>query len=108
MKQCVLPLTLNELHEVMNKPSLAVDQWERHPEVLEIVTLQGRRPDDESAERDEEEDDSSSEPDEEEDRDADDDEDAYGDDEDESVRSERKGKTVTLNMFGLLGENECE
>ncbi|XP_062848821.1 guanine nucleotide-binding protein-like 1 isoform X2 [Trichomycterus rosablanca] len=84
------------------------DQWESHPDLAEIVALQGRRPEDESGERDEEEDESSSEPDEEDDRDADNDEDADGDDEDESVRSDKKGKAFTLNMFGLLGENECD
>uniref|UniRef100_A0A3B1IEI2 Guanine nucleotide-binding protein-like 1 n=1 Tax=Astyanax mexicanus TaxID=7994 RepID=A0A3B1IEI2_ASTMX len=69
------------------------DQWESHPEL----------PDIESSEE------SSSEPEDEDDRDADDDEDGDGDDEDESVRSDRKSKGgFTLNMFGVLGENECE
>lgn len=74
------------------------------------MALQGRKPgeEDESGGRDEEEGESSSEPEEEDDRDADDDEDADGDDEDESLRSDRKTKSFTLNMFGVLGENECE
>lgn len=85
------------------------DQWESHLELPEIVTLQGRRPEDEeSSERDEEDGESSSEPEDEDDRDADDDEDGDGDDEDESARSNRKSKGFTLNMFGVLGENECE
>ncbi|KAK3571878.1 hypothetical protein QTP86_020566 [Hemibagrus guttatus] len=85
------------------------DKWESHPDLPEIITLQGRRPDDEeNGEREEDDEESSSEPEEEDDRDADDDEDADGDDEDESVRSHKKGKAYSLNMFGLLGENECE
>ncbi|XP_017561536.1 guanine nucleotide-binding protein-like 1 [Pygocentrus nattereri] len=89
--------------------ALNKDQWESHPELAEIVALQGRRTEEEeSSERDEEEeeDESSSEPEEEDDRDADDD--ADGDDEDETVRCDRKSKGFTLNMFGVLGENECE
>uniref|UniRef100_A0A8B9HMY9 Guanine nucleotide-binding protein-like 1 n=1 Tax=Astyanax mexicanus TaxID=7994 RepID=A0A8B9HMY9_ASTMX len=80
------------------------DQWESHPELPDIVALQGRRPEDEESSEE-----SSSEPEDEDDRDADDDEDGDGDDEDESVRSDRKSKGgFTLNMFGVLGENECE
>ncbi|XP_053480563.1 guanine nucleotide-binding protein-like 1 [Ictalurus furcatus] len=85
------------------------DKWESHPDLAEILALQGRTAEDEeNGERDEEDEESSSEPEEEDDRDADDDEDADGDDEDESVRSDEKGKAYRLNMFGLLGENECE
>lgn len=77
--------------------------------MTEIIALQGRTPEDEeNGERDEQDEESSSEPEEEDDRDADDDEDADGDDEDESVMSDKKGKAYSLNMFGLLGENECE
>lgn len=77
--------------------------------MAEILALQGRTAEgEENGERDEEDEESSSEPEEEDDRDADDDEDADGDDEDESVRSDEKGKAYRLNMFGLLGENECE
>ena len=50
---------------------------------------------------------------EERDRDADDDEDRDGDDEDEGFRESRKKEAVppgnlTVNMFNVLRENECE
>ncbi|XP_026854934.2 guanine nucleotide-binding protein-like 1 isoform X1 [Electrophorus electricus] len=83
------------------------EQWESHPELAEIEALQGRRPEEEEGGERDEEGESSSEPEDEDDHD-DDEEDGDGDDEDESVRSERKGKALTLNMFGVLGENECE
>ncbi|KAM9487831.1 guanine nucleotide-binding protein-like 1 [Clarias gariepinus] len=85
------------------------EKWESHADLPEIIVLQGRstRPEDEeNGDRDEEDEESSSEPEEEDDRDAD--EDADGDDEDESVRSDKIGKTNSMNMFGLLGEHECE
>lgn len=92
------------------------DQWDSHPEVAEIITLQGQRPDEKegSGDRAEEEEDdegeSSSEPEEERDRDADDDED--DDDEDEGFSSSRRRQkpspSLTVNMFSVLGENECE
>uniref|UniRef100_A0A8C0YR28 Guanine nucleotide-binding protein-like 1 n=1 Tax=Cyprinus carpio carpio TaxID=630221 RepID=A0A8C0YR28_CYPCA len=78
------------------------DEWESHPDLAEISALQGRT--DEEREREDDEDESSSEL-EEDDRDADDDEDADGDDEDDTVKADRKG--LTLNMFSVLGENEC-
>uniref|UniRef100_A0A8C1X179 Guanine nucleotide-binding protein-like 1 n=1 Tax=Cyprinus carpio TaxID=7962 RepID=A0A8C1X179_CYPCA len=82
------------------------DEWESHPDLAEIIALQGRK--EEEDERDDREDDegeSSSELEEDNDRDADDDEDADGDDEDDTVKADRKG--LTLNMFSVLGENEC-
>ncbi|XP_028835985.1 guanine nucleotide-binding protein-like 1 [Denticeps clupeoides] len=89
------------------------DQWEFHSDKAEIVALQGLMAEVEDVgERGEEEEDgeSSSEPEEERDRDADDDED--GDDEDDGfVSSKRKEKpplSLTVNMFRVLGENECE
>uniref|UniRef100_A0A8C1NIY2 Guanine nucleotide-binding protein-like 1 n=1 Tax=Cyprinus carpio TaxID=7962 RepID=A0A8C1NIY2_CYPCA len=78
------------------------DEWESHPDLAEISALQGRT--DEEREREDDEGESSSEL-EEDDRDADDDEDADGDDEDDTVKADRKG--LTLNMFSVLGENEC-
>ncbi|KAL2084021.1 hypothetical protein ACEWY4_019539 [Coilia grayii] len=97
------------------------DQWESHPDVSEIMALQGRLEEGGAGERggeeeeEEEEDDegeSSSEPEEERDRDADDDEDRDGDDEDEGfVSSRRRGRpspSLTVNMFSVLGDNECE
>ncbi|XP_048116223.1 LOW QUALITY PROTEIN: guanine nucleotide-binding protein-like 1 [Alosa alosa] len=97
------------------------DQWESHPDVSEIIALQGRREEEEGGEEegagerggaDEDEGESSSEPEEERDRDADDDEDGDGDDEDEgfvsSRRREKPSPSLTVNMFSVLGENECE
>ncbi|KAJ8392925.1 hypothetical protein AAFF_G00071290 [Aldrovandia affinis] len=86
------------------------DKWESHQELPEIIALQGRREEEGAGDREEEEGESSSEPEEERDRDADDDED--GDDEDEGfVRPARKDKpksNLTLNMFSVLGEDECD
>uniref|UniRef100_A0A8C5BFD9 Guanine nucleotide-binding protein-like 1 n=1 Tax=Gadus morhua TaxID=8049 RepID=A0A8C5BFD9_GADMO len=90
--------------------------WENHPDLPEIIALQGRTEGDEAGEREEEEEleESSTEPEEEErDRDADDDEDRDGDDEDEGFRESRKKEAVppgnlTVNMFNVLRENECE
>ncbi|CAL8235563.1 unnamed protein product [Boreogadus saida] len=90
--------------------------WENHPDLPEIIALQGRTEGDEAGEREEEEEleESSTEPEEEErDRDADDDEDRDGDDEDEGFRESRKKVAVppgnlTVNMFNVLRENECE
>ncbi|KAL0984911.1 hypothetical protein UPYG_G00150360 [Umbra pygmaea] len=87
------------------------DQWESHPDLAEIIALQGRGEEERPGEEDEDGE-SSSEPEEERDRDADDDED--GDDEDEGVglpaaRREGKGPpSLTVNMFEVLRENECE
>lgn len=87
--------------------SQSKDTWESHPDLAEIIALQGRKEDgDECGDREEEDGESSSELEEDNDRDADDDEDADGDDEDETVKADRKG--LTLNMFSVLGENECE
>ena len=84
------------------------DDWESHPDLAEVVALQGRREEDGAGDRDEEEGESSSEPEEERDRDADDDE----DDEDEGVpgpgRKDRPKTNLTLNMFSVLGEDECD
>uniref|UniRef100_A0A673LNS4 Guanine nucleotide-binding protein-like 1 n=1 Tax=Sinocyclocheilus rhinocerous TaxID=307959 RepID=A0A673LNS4_9TELE len=83
------------------------DEWESHPDLAEIIALQGRKEEeDECGDREDDEDESSSELEEDNDRDADDDEDADGDDEDDTVKADRKG--LTLNMFSVLGENECE
>ncbi|KAM9310230.1 LOW QUALITY PROTEIN: guanine nucleotide-binding protein-like 1 [Pholidichthys leucotaenia] len=88
------------------------EHWENHPDLLEIMALQGRAKEEEGAgERDDEEDgESSTEPEEEKDRDADDDED--GDDEDEGFghpgRMEDKPSGFTVNMYNVLRENECE
>ncbi|TTD18131.1 Guanine nucleotide-binding protein-like 1 [Bagarius yarrelli] len=83
-----------------------IDKWESHPDLAEIIALQGRKSaDEENGEMDEDDEESSSEPQEEGDIDAD--EDGDGDDEDESVRSDKKGKIYSLGMFGLLGENEA-
>lgn len=87
--------------------SQSKDAWESHPDLAEIIALQGRKEEeDECGDREEEDGESSSELEEDNDRDADDDEDADGDDEDETVKADRKG--LTLNMFSVLGENECE
>jgi len=90
----------------LNTITISSDEWESHPDLAEIIALQGRK--EEEDERDDREDDegeSSSELEEDNDRDADDDEDADGDDEDDTVKADRKG--LTLNMFSVLGENEC-
>lgn len=76
------------------------------------MALQGRTTEEEGTLRrdDEEDGESSTEPEEERDRDADDDED--GDDEDEGLRHPRrrgdKPSGVTVNMYNVLQQNECE
>ncbi|XP_018587503.2 guanine nucleotide-binding protein-like 1 isoform X2 [Scleropages formosus] len=91
------------------------DKWEIHPEVTEIIALQGKREEDGAGERDEEEGESSSEPEEEEDRDADgDDEEGEEDDDDGGGGFLKPGQReglrpkMMVNMFSVLGENECE
>lgn len=85
--------------------SQSKDEWESHPDLSEIIALQGRKEEeDECGDREEDDGESSSEL--EEDNYRDDDEDAYGDDEDDTVKANKKG--LTLNMFSVLGENECE
>lgn len=92
--------------------SWSAEHWENHPDLPEIMALQGRTTEEEGmGERDDEDDgESSTEPEEERDRDADDDED--GDDEDEGFRHPRRkdGKPsgFTVNMYNVLRENECE
>ncbi|KAA0703185.1 Guanine nucleotide-binding protein-like 1 GTP-binding protein HSR1 [Triplophysa tibetana] len=87
--------------------SQSKDEWESHPDLAEIIALQGRKDEEEEGrEKEDEDSESSSELEEENDRDADDDEDADGDDEDDTVKADRRG--LTLNMFSVLGENECE
>ncbi|KAJ8354996.1 hypothetical protein SKAU_G00225630 [Synaphobranchus kaupii] len=85
------------------------DKWESHQDISEIIALQGRREEEGAGDRDEEDGESSSEPEEERDRDADDDED--GDDEDEGLarpgRKDRPKSNLTVNMFSVLGEDEC-
>nr|XP_020466580.1 guanine nucleotide-binding protein-like 1 [Monopterus albus] len=89
------------------------EHWENHPDLPEIMALQGRTTEEEEGtEKGDDEDDgeSSTEPEEERDRDADDDED--GDDEDEGLghprRKEKKSSDFTVNMYNVLRENECE
>uniref|UniRef100_A0A8D0AL34 Guanine nucleotide-binding protein-like 1 n=1 Tax=Sander lucioperca TaxID=283035 RepID=A0A8D0AL34_SANLU len=88
------------------------EHWENHPDLPEIIALQGRTAVDEgTGERDDDDEgESSTEPEEERDRDADDDED--GDDEDEGfghpIRKEDKPSGFTVNMYNVLRENECE
>ncbi|TKS82271.1 Guanine nucleotide-binding protein-like 1 [Collichthys lucidus] len=88
------------------------EQWENHPDLPEIIALQGRTAEEEgTGDRDDDEDgESSTEPEEERDRDADDDED--GDDEDEGLghprQKENKPSGFTVNMYNVLRENECE
>ncbi|XP_061573115.1 guanine nucleotide-binding protein-like 1 [Cololabis saira] len=88
------------------------EHWENHPDLPEIMALQGRATEEEETEEreDEEDGESSTEPEEERDRDADDDED--GDDEDEGFGDPKKGDKkpsgFTVNMFNVLRENECE
>ncbi|KAM6995417.1 guanine nucleotide-binding protein-like 1 [Tautogolabrus adspersus] len=87
------------------------EHWENHPDLPEIIALQGRTSLEEGAgERDDDDDgESSTEPEEERDRDADDDED--GDDEDEGFGHPRgkdnKPTGFTVNMYNVLRENEC-
>ncbi|KAL0172298.1 hypothetical protein M9458_032609, partial [Cirrhinus mrigala] len=87
-------------------------EWESHPGLAEIIALQGRKEEEEECgDREDDEGESSSELEDENDRDADVDEDADGDDEDDTVKvdtvkADKKG--LTLNMFSVLGENECE
>ncbi|XP_015226287.1 PREDICTED: guanine nucleotide-binding protein-like 1 [Cyprinodon variegatus] len=88
------------------------EHWENHPDLPDIMALQGRAAEEEgSAEREDEEDgESSSEPEEERDRDADDDED--GDDEDEGFghqgQNVKKPSGFTINMYNVLREKDCE
>lgn len=88
------------------------EHWENHPDLPEIMALQGRTTEGEGpGERDDDDDgESSTEPEEERDRDADDDED--GDDEDEGFgcprQREDKQSGFTVNMYNVLRENECE
>ncbi|XP_054861479.1 guanine nucleotide-binding protein-like 1 [Amphiprion ocellaris] len=90
------------------------EHWENHPDLPEIMALQGRLTEEEgTGERDDEEDgESSTEPEEEKDRDADDDEDGDGDDEDEGFghprRKDDEPSGFTVNMYNVLRENECE
>lgn len=90
----------------------SAEHWENHPDLPEIMALQGRMTEEEgTGERDDDEDgESSTEPEEERDRDADDDED--GDDEDEGFgrprRKDDKPSGFTVNMYNVLRENECE
>ncbi|GAA6229281.1 guanine nucleotide-binding protein-like 1 [Lates japonicus] len=89
------------------------EHWENHPDLPEIMALQGRLTEEEgTGERDDEEGESSTEPEEERDRDADDDEDGDGDDEDEGFghpgRKDDKPSGFTVNMYNVLRENECE
>ena len=90
----------------------STEHWENHPDLPDIVALQGRTTEEEgTGERDDDDDgESSTEPEEERDRDADDDED--GDDEDEGFgdakRKEEKPSGFTVNMYNVLRENECE
>ncbi|KAK7157593.1 hypothetical protein R3I93_008936 [Phoxinus phoxinus] len=86
--------------------SLSKDEWESHPDLSEIIALQGRKEEEDRGDREDDDGESSSELEEDNDRDADDDEDAYGDDEDETVKADKKG--LTLNMFSVLRQNECE
>lgn len=88
------------------------EHWENHPDLPEIMALQGRTNEEEGIEEPVDDDDgeSSTEPEEERDRDADDDED--GDDEDEGFRQPTKKDDqpsgFTVNMYNVLRENECE
>lgn len=88
------------------------EHWENHPDLPEIMALQGRTNEEEGIEEPDDDDDgeSSTEPEEERDRDADDDED--GDDEDEGFRQPTKKDDqpsgFTVNMYNVLRENECE
>lgn len=86
--------------------SQSKDEWESHPDLSEIIALQGRKDEEDRGDREDDDGESSSELEEDNDRDADDDEDAYGDDEDDTVKANKKG--LTLNMFSVLRQNECE
>ncbi|KAM4580018.1 guanine nucleotide-binding protein-like 1 [Odontesthes bonariensis] len=86
------------------------EHWENHPDLPEILALQGRATEQEGTGDKEDEDDgeSSTEPEDERDRDADDDED--GDDEDEGFghrRQDEKPSGFTVNMYNVLRENDC-
>lgn len=87
--------------------SWPTEHWENHPDLPDIRALQGRATEEE--ETDKEDGETSSEPEEERDRDADDDED--GDDEDEGFGHQRqrdeKSSGLSVNMYNVLGENEC-
>uniref|UniRef100_A0A8C2Z158 Guanine nucleotide-binding protein-like 1 n=1 Tax=Cyclopterus lumpus TaxID=8103 RepID=A0A8C2Z158_CYCLU len=87
------------------------EHWENHPDLPEIVALQGRATEEEeTGDNDDDDGESSTEPEDERDRDADDDED--GDDEDEGFGHPRpkedKPSGFTVNMYNVLRENECE
>ncbi|KAG7216963.1 hypothetical protein INR49_001617, partial [Caranx melampygus] len=79
-------------------------QWENHPDLPEIMVLQGRTTEEEGTGDREDEDDgeSSTEPEEERDRDADDDED--GDDEDEGEEMEEKKRRPLIQRLAQTGE----
>ncbi|XP_053737756.1 guanine nucleotide-binding protein-like 1 [Synchiropus splendidus] len=87
------------------------ENWESHPDLPEIMGLQGRMTEeDESKSRDVDDDDgeSSTEPEEEQDRDADDDE----EDEEETVGNRKQKKDqppgLSCNKFDVLQELECD
>ncbi|XP_029308061.1 guanine nucleotide-binding protein-like 1 isoform X1 [Cottoperca gobio] len=86
------------------------EHWENHPDLPEIMALQGRMTKEEGERDDDDDGESSTEPEDERDRDADDDED--GDDEDEGFGhpkpKEDKPAGFTVNMYNVLRENECE
>ncbi|XP_068179426.1 guanine nucleotide-binding protein-like 1 [Antennarius striatus] len=87
------------------------EHWENHPDLPEIIALQGRTTEEGERDRDDEDNgESSTEPEEERDRDADDDED--GDDEDEGFGHPKlkddKSCGFTVNMYSVLGGKECE
>lgn len=90
--------------------SWSTEHWENHPDLAEIVALQGRTEEEGTGGDDDDDGESSTEPEEERDRDADDDED--GDDEDEGFGhpkpKEDKPSGFTVNMYNVLRENECE
>lgn len=95
------------MSQIWHLISISSDVWETHPDLSEIIALQGRKDEEEECgNREDDDGESSSELEEDNYRDADDDEDAYGDDEDDTVKTDKKG--LTLNMFSVLGENECE
>ncbi|XP_061770820.1 guanine nucleotide-binding protein-like 1 [Nerophis ophidion] len=87
------------------------DHWESHTDIPDILALQGRTSEEDTTGKRDDEDDgeSSTEPEEERDRDADDDDD--GDEDEGFKQAKRKEDTtpgVTVNMFNVLQENECE
>ncbi|KAF3839269.1 hypothetical protein F7725_017986, partial [Dissostichus mawsoni] len=95
----------------IEQQTASCEHWENHPDLPEIIALQGRTTTKEEGmgERDDEEDgESSTEPEDERDRDADDED---GDDEDEGFAhpkpKEEKPSGFTVNMFNVLRENEC-